>query len=146
MTTPRWMTLEDEPDVRRLFAACHPGALARPKHWYQAVPTLVLGGPRHVMGFTSFTLSPTDKGFACYGQDVCVDTAVRGAGYGRLLHLARCGIAKSLGAVDFIGLTAPDNRAMIRIFEGQGLKPWKTIPNAYPHETPGTGVVWIGAL
>lgn len=146
----RWATPGDETAIRALFAKCHPGNPQRPEHWYQAVPTLVAEAGEYpvleMVGFTSFTLSPVPEGFACYGQDVCVDPSVRGAGFGAQLHARRCEIAKALGAKTFIGLTAPDNEAMVRIFQRQGLKPVQTIKNAYPFDTPSTGVVWIGAL
>jgi RimJ/RimL family protein N-acetyltransferase len=148
----RWATPAHEPAIRALFALCHPRYPARPEHWYQCHPTFVLDAVDYpmatVVGFTSFVLAPTERGdYVCYGQDVCVDPSVRGAGFGAELHARRCAIAKGLGAVHFVGFTATDNEPMIRIFERQGLKRQATVKHGFPHDDPPRdGVVWIGAL
>lgn len=143
--TPRWMVPSEDAGVRALFARCHPGNTPRPPHWFQAHPTLVVYDDLRLVGFTSFVLAPCSKGYVAYGHDLCVAPERRQEGLGTLLHAARCRIARDLGAVDFVGLTAPDNTPMIAIFERQGLTPQQTIPNAYPDECRD-GVVWIGSL
>lgn len=130
--------------VRSLYARCHPGAPPPPQNHYQCHPTLVLYDSVRLVGFTSFTLSPTPKGYVAYGYDLCVAPERRQEGLGALLHTTRCRIARDLGAIDFVGVTAPDNAAMVAIFTRAGLLPKETHPHFYPDGAPG--VVWIGSL
>ena len=134
----RWMTPQDEVWVRGLHRRCHPDAPPRPDHFYQCHPTLVIPLAPSVIGFTCFTLSPPTKGYVAYGVDVCVDAEHRGKGYGRALHAERSRIAKSLGAIDFVGLTTPDNEPMARIFAACGIELRERLPDGQ--------AVYIGSL
>ena len=121
--TPRPMRPEEDTYVRDLHALCHPEELAPAPFWYFAHPTLVLEAAHRLIGYASFTLSPMPKkGYVAYGADLGVHPEDRGKGYGRLLHEARCRIARDLGALDFVGTTTPDNTPMIRIFAASGLR------------------------
>jgi hypothetical protein len=53
-----------EPDVRELYAECHPGWAPVSEHWFYANPTLVAIDDRAhtVVGYTSYTMNVSDQG------------------------------------------------------------------------------------
>jgi GNAT superfamily N-acetyltransferase len=135
--------------IRALAARCHPTRRVYPPEWYIAYPTLVGVQNRLLVAYTAFAVgpSPDGKAVACYGQDVGVSPEHRGKGWGAKLHAERVRIAQAVGATVFLGMTQPDNHAMIRIFERAGLKPYHTVPGGYVDETPPRdAVIWIGPI
>lgn len=137
------MVRRDEGQVRNLFATCHPGWPARPARWFQAYPTLVAVEDGQLVGFTSFSVTSYSGVPVLGGQDLCVLPAAQGTGVGLALHLERCAIGESVGARMFSGLTSPDNKPMVRIFERCGYHACQPVPRAFPD---GDGVIYLGAL
>lgn len=129
---PRPMRPEEDDAVRELRRACFPGAALPPPRWYFAHPTLVIEAAHMLVAFTSFTLSPhAKKCYVCYGVDLCVHPDYRRRGYARVLHEARCEIAKSLGAVDFVATVKTDNAASKALFVALG---YRRVSVAHGHE------------
>lgn len=115
------MRPDEEAAVRTLRQTCFPGVDPPPPLWHFAHPTLVIEADGALVASTSFTLSPhAKKGYVCYGSDLCVHPDSRRQGYARLLHAARCEIARSLGAVDFVGTVKADNQASRQFFLSAG--------------------------
>lgn len=139
----RAMRAEEEPHVRVIFAACHPGWPARPPRWFTAYPTLVVVEEGALIGFTSFSVSNYTGLIMLSGHDLCVLPEAQGTGLGLALHLARCALGAGVGAHLFSGLTAPTNKPMIRIFERCGAHACQTIPRAYAE---GDGVLYLGPI
>ena len=139
----RPMTPPDEPAVRALFAQCHPRWAPRATHWYVAYPTLVAFEDDTLVGFTSFAVTNYLGTVMVCGQDLCVLPIVQHTGVGWALHTARCEMGAEVGARMFTGLTAPENKPMIRIFERCGYHACHAVPGAFPD---GNGVIYLGDL
>src|SRR3970282_570808 len=93
------MQPDEEKQVREVYALCHPEQPARAPEWYWAYPTLVLIQENHVVGFTSFSLSPGPSGvLTLFGNDVCVTPDCQGRGFGWELAQARLEVGPALGA------------------------------------------------
>ena len=135
----RPMRPDEEATVRAIFRACHPDYETKGPLWFFAHPTLVLD-EGEILGWTSFTLSPTDRGYVAYLMDTCVRPDVQGKGYGRQLFDARQATVVGLGAVDSVGVAAPHNEPMNHLLESRGFLPINRIPDAFPS---GEGVVWM---
>lgn len=146
---------KDARAVHALYAACHPTWPAKPQTWWWGHPTLVFVVPGPVLvGATAFALSPPPSpGLATmltqgqeigWGMGVYVHPDYQGKGHGRWLAEVRHKALKALGCHYFIGLTQPDNKAMIAIFARQGLTRGLTVPRVYPSGEPG--VVYSGEI
>ena len=141
---PRALRPAEEPEVRWLFAACHPELPPRPEGWYAAYPTLVIAVDRRVVAFTSFSISPAPTGpTTLYGNDLCVAPEIRRIGLGRGLVEARGALARRVGATTFIGIAQATNEAMRRIFEGEGFHPCQRLAGYW---AGADAVVWAGPL
>lgn len=144
----------DADALGRIQAQCHPNWPAPRVNWWWAHPTIVLEVEGQVIGSTSCTVNaaPTpdlmrlthNRPEVGWGQGVNVDPAWRGHGYGWDLAQARHVTLKALGVDYFIGMTQPDNHAMIAIFERQRLTRGETIPKHYPDGQPG--VLYHGGI
>lgn len=153
-TRLRLFKKSDTAALDRIQALCHPTWPAKPTNWWWAHPTLVLELDGQVIGSTSCTVSsaPTpdlmrlaqQRPEVAWGHGVNVDPAHRGHGYGWELAQARHGTLKALGIDFFFGMTQPDNKAMLAIFERQKLTRGQTIPKHYPDGTPG--VMYHGGI
>ena len=135
----RPMAQAEEIDVRRLYEVCHPRWPRKPKHWYQAHPTLVLFHGATLLGFTSYSVGPPPTTLASsgetelmYGHGVYVHPDHRGKGYGQQLADARLKVCRALGLLTFVGMTQPDNAPMRAIFARHNMKTWGQVPSAYP--------------
>jgi ribosomal protein S18 acetylase RimI-like enzyme len=133
------MEREDAVALNTLHALCHPSWPERSPLWWWTHPTLVLELDGAIIGSTSFVvcMPPTphlaEVGTEIgYGHGVAVHSDHRGQNYGWLLADARHQVFRDLGIAFFIGMTQPDNKAMIHIFERQGLRRGKRIRKAYP--------------
>lgn len=143
-TLVRPFRAEDEPAVRQCFQECHPEDPPRAPGWYTAYPTLVAFEGDELIGFTSFSVSPSPMGCVLlYGNDLCVRAPWRQQGWGQTLANARVALGRTVGARGFIGVTDPDNRAMARIFERQGFHRCQSLPRYFTHTD---GVLWTGGL
>jgi RimJ/RimL family protein N-acetyltransferase len=112
----------DEAAVRAIYKICHPGNTALPLYWYFAHPTLCVTLEGKVVGFTSFTVTLIPGfGETMYGKDICVLPEYQGRGIATRLHAARLTISRSVGVRIFMGITQPDNKAMIKILENSGM-------------------------
>jgi RimJ/RimL family protein N-acetyltransferase len=124
----RPMRVFEDSDVRAIYRACHPTWPAQRSRWYEAHPTLVLEVDTAIVGFTSYSVGPpTDPalhGEMMVGYGIDIAPGHQGQGYGRLLCDERLAIARAVGAATFVGHAAPDNHAMIRLFERDGFKPF----------------------
>ena len=114
------MARDEERHVRLVSRACHPTWPERPEGFFTAFPTLVAIEDGALIGFTSFSVATYTGTILVSGQDLCVLPEAQGTGVGRALHLARCAVGAGVGARLFSGITQPDNRAMIRVFERCG--------------------------
>ena len=114
------MRPEEEPDVRAIYRAAHPGWEEPPALWYYAHPTLVLEVRGTPLGFTSYSIGPDERGLVLYGADVAVLPFFQGQGYGRVLADERLRYGRDVGATRFLGATQPDNAPMLAILRGQG--------------------------
>ena len=150
----RPMAPVDEPAVRALYEACYPHRPPRAGGWYFAHPTLVLEHRGTVLGSTSFSVSPPPTedlarrlvhgGEMGWGHGVEVRPDQRGKGFGWQLAEARHQVLRDLGIDFFIGMTQPDNGAMIAIFARQGLTEQARLLRAYPDG--GDAVLYAGAV
>lgn len=129
----------EDAQARELFRLCHPDYPARGPLWFFAHPTLVLRDGDRLIGMTSFTLSPTTEGYFAYLMDTMVHPDYQGRGLGNVLFDARQDLAWELGAVQQIGLAAPDNDRMNHMLAGHGFTRGQILPDAFPS---GPGVVW----
>lgn len=134
---------KDAAGVRALYTECHPGWPARPRGWFTAYPTLVAIEDAELVGFTSFSIGNYTGLVMLTGQDLCVQPAARGTGVGLALHLERCAFGAGVGARMFSGITQPENKAMVRIFERCGYHACQPAPGYFWGED---GVVYLGAL
>ena len=132
------MRLYEDVDVRGIYRACHPGWPLRAPRWFEAHPTLVLEVEREIVGYISYSLvmqpEVSLEGEIMIGYGIDIKPGHHGKGYGRLLCNERLAIARSVGAKVFVGHAAPDNTAMIRLFEQDGFKPYG-VATAYPDGT-----------
>ena len=139
---------EDDLDaVRALWKAAHPSWPVPVPEWFIAHPTLVMEGRARLLdGYTSFSVAPgvleSLEGMVMYGADVAVHPLSQGQGIGRALHRARLDLARKAGAVAFVGMTQPDNRPMVLVFERAGATRGLRIPNYYPDGQDG--VIYSG--
>ena len=142
------MRLFEDTDVRGIYHACHPGWPARAPRWFEAHPTLVLEVEREIVGYTSYSLvmqpEVSLEGEIMIGYGIDIKPGHHGKGYGRLLCDERLAIARAVGAKVFVGHAAPDNAAMIRLFEADGFRPIKEVPNGYPNG--GTLIFFMGRV
>lgn len=146
--TIRPMRASEEPAVRSLFAACHPGWPPPHPHFFFLNPTLVALEGRTVVGFTSCRLNTgPDDVVSLYGVDVCVIPAHRGRGLGHQLHEARLVLGREAGARHFVGMARRDNLPMLAIFRAHGMRELITVPGHYHYDTPpADGVAYIGEM
>lgn len=133
----------DEGAVRDLYAKGHPGWPRRPSGWFVAYPTLVAVTDGEILGFTSFSIGNYTGLIMLTGQDLCVSPDYQGCGIGKALHLERVAIGKGVGARMWSGITQPENKAMIAIFEQCGYHACQPAPGYFYGED---GVVYVGAL
>ena len=118
---PRPMLLEDEEQVRAIFAVCHPDKYPQPDNWYFAHPTLVVAFSNNIVAFTSFTVVVLPgHGPTLYGEDICVHPDYRRNNIAKALHTARLVIGRSVGAKVFMGVTHKENRAVISVLARRG--------------------------
>ena len=115
--TIRWMRPDEAEQVREMFAILHP---KRPVPNPCIFPALVADAGDRLVGYTMFTLAPTEKGYVCYGVDHGVLPKYRRQGIGREMHEERCRLAREAGAIDFVGTVRKGNKPMIRILESAG--------------------------
>ena len=124
----RPMLARDESAVRAIYAACHPTWPAQPPRFYEAHPTLVLEREREILGSTSYSLifapDQTLSTEVMYGHGIDIRPGHHGQGYARALCDERLAVARAVGATLFIGHAAPDNHAMMRLFDRDGFKPY----------------------
>ncbi len=150
----RPMLPDEDEQVRAIYRACHVGWPERPAMWFEAHPTLVLrvkgdvvgrtagGNPIHtteLVGYTSYSVvmqpDVCPDGEVMIGYGIDIKPGYQGKGYGHDLIAHRLSIARAVGAKLFVGHAAPNNHAMIALFEHDGFKPFgKT--SAYPDGTP----------
>jgi len=125
----------DDIEVRAIYALCHPGWPQRPPRWFEAHPTLVLEDHNEIVGYTSYAVVMQPElcadGEVMIGYGIDIAPSHQGRGHGRLLCEARLDVARAVGAKIFVGHAAPDNQAMIRLFEADGFKPYGD-GGAYP--------------
>lgn len=117
----------EETDVRAIYRACHPTWPRQPDRFYEAHPTLIALEQGDVVGFCSYSLGMAPEISAAeimIGHGIDIRPGHEGKGYGRALCDARLVVARSVGATVFLGHAAPDNHAMIRLFERDGFKPY----------------------
>jgi GNAT superfamily N-acetyltransferase len=133
------MRLYEDADVRAIYRACHPTWPARPPRWFEAHPTLVLEHQRAIIGYTSYSLviqpNVSMDGEVMVGYGIDLLPGYHGKGFGRALCDERLAVARAVGATVFVGHAAPDNVAMIRLFEADGFTR-HGVPSAYPDGTP----------
>ena len=139
----RPMVAKDEAAVRALFATCHDGWPRRPPRWYIAYPTLVAEEDGRIIGFTSLSIGNYTGLVMLTGQDLCVLPEAQATGVGLALHLERCALGVAAGARMFTGVTQPENKAMIRIFERCGYHACQPAPGYFYGED---GVIYLGSL
>lgn len=147
----RPMRVFEESDVRAIRRACQPGWPEFPEGWHQTFMTFVVEHERRIVGWTAFGIGPLPvcphiptQGLVVYGQGVFVAPDARGRGYGRDLHEARINAGKAVGATTFVGMTAPSNAPMLRLFEHFGYRHQTTAPDAYPDGSDG--LVYVGGI
>lgn len=135
----RPMRVFEDGDVRHIYRACHPTFPKRAKRWFEAHPTLVLEVEREIVGYTSYSVVMQPEvcpdGEVMIGYGIDIRPGHHGKGYGRLLCDERLAVARAVGAKVFVGHAAPDNHAMIRLFEKDGFKPFgqgATYPDGSP--------------
>ena len=131
------MRPDEDPKVRAIYQAAHPGWPERSRLWNYVHPTLVVEDEGALLGFTSYSVGPDELGYVCYGVDVAILPRFQGQGYGRRLADERLRYGRDVGCDRFIGATQPDNIAMRTIFEAQGFEELPLqIGNAFPRGTP----------
>lgn len=122
----RPMRPDDDAAVRAIYAACHPTWPPPPPRWYEAHPGLVALSGSTIVGFCSYSVGPalsTLAGETMTGYGIDVAPGHQGEGHGRRLCDARLDVARAVGAKLFVGHCAPENAAMLRLFERDGFKP-----------------------
>ena len=134
----RPLATSEEPEVHAIHAACHPTFPPRPARWFEAHPTLVCEVDGVIVGYTSYSLvmypEVSREGEVMVGYGIDIAPGRHGHGLGRALCDERLALARALGAKAFLGHAAPDNHAMLRLFERDGFKPYGEA--AYPDGTP----------
>ena len=141
--------------VNTVYGRCHPEWPAKLPNWWWGHPTLVLDIDGKIVGATacSISLAPApelarllthDRAEIGWGQGVYVDPQWRGHGWGWHLAEARHVTLRAMGIQFFLGMTQPDNAAMIAIFERQRLTRGQTVPQVYPDGQ--AGVVYSGGI
>lgn len=140
MTNIRPMRQFEQVDCEIIYHECHPAYPKRSRRWCEAHPTLVIEVDREIVGFTSYSMAiqpdVCPDGEVMIGHGVYVRPSHRGKRYGRLLCDARLQVAREVGAKLFVGGTAPDNEAMIKLFKADGFEPYHRVPDAYPDGKP----------
>lgn len=151
----RHFTDADAERVDTVYTACHPAWPSKPTGYWWAHPTLVLEYDGEVVGSTSFSvgLAPhadlaklvANQAEVGWGHGVYVHPVWRGHGWGWHLAEARHRALTLLGIRFFFGMTQPENRAMIAIFDRQHLtRAPGTFLKAYPDGQ--AGVLYHGEI
>lgn len=124
--------------MRTIFRQAHPGWSEPSPLFFFAHPTLVLQSDGALLGYTSYSVGPDDRGLVLYGADVAVLPQFQGQGYGRQLADERLRYGRDVGCTRFLGLTQPDNHAMRAILRRQGFDELPLrLPTVFPHGTDG---------
>lgn len=135
-----------EPQVRALYAECHPGWPAPKRHEFFAYPTLVVAEtPESVDAYAQYWINASDAGhLVVFLRDTCVAPAARGRGLGSLLMDRRIAIGREMGAVLAAGATQIDNAEMVSILTGRGFQADRRLPGLYTQFTPAKdGVLYL---
>lgn len=140
MTFVRPMRAFEDIDVNEIHRLCHPSFPKRPHRWFEAHPTLVMEADREIVGYTSYSVvmqpEVCSDGEVMIGYGIDIKPGHQGRGYGKDLCKERLAIARIVGAKVFVGHAAPDNAAMIRLFESDGFKPMSRVAEGYPDGSP----------
>jgi len=127
-------------EVEAIYRLCHPTFPARAPRWFEAHPTLVVDSAGEIVAYTSYAVvmdpNVCPDGEVMVGYGIDVRPGYQGRGYGRLLCNERLALARAVGAKVFVGHAAPDNEAMIRLFEADGFKPMQRVAEGYPDGSP----------
>ena len=125
--------------VRRLYREVHPGWPELPGPHFWAYPTVVaLDRPGSVLGYGSYSMNVSDHGdLSIMLQDSGVAEFARGRGLARELLKYRVTIGRAVGAQCAVGMTQPDNAAMLHILRSEGFEEIRTIERAYPDGKDG---------
>ena len=126
-----------EPEVRKLYAVCHPNWDEPSAHWFFAYPTLMGVERGELVAYTSYSMNTNDDGvLVLFLQDTGVAPAARGRGLSRMLMNARLEIGRSMGAAYAAGMTQPDNVPMLRLLASLGFRDVAVVPNVYTNVHP----------
>ena len=132
----RAMPPELEPQVRKLYAYCHPNWDTPSLYWFHAYPTLVIVEDE-LVAYSSYSMNTNDDGeLVIFLQDTGVTTAARGRGLSRVLMNARLEIGRSMGAKYAAGMTQPDNVPMLKLLASLGFRDVAVVPNVYTNVHP----------
>ena len=143
---PEPMLPSEEPQVRKLYAACHPGWDEPSLPWFYAYPTLVIVKDNNeVIAYSSYSMNTNDDGIlTILLQDTGVAPSARGHGFSRVLMNSRLDIGRSMGAKHAAGMTQPDNKPMLGLLQSMGFREVAIVPNVYTNVRPHLdGVVFL---
>jgi GNAT superfamily N-acetyltransferase len=130
-------------DVRELYAVCHPNWPTLPENHFFAHPTLIAiePYPYNVAAYASYSMNITNEGrLDIWLKDTGVAPEARGRGLARALMEKRLEIGREVGAYCAIGMTQPENKAMLGILESFGFDRVRDVPGAYPD---ADGILYI---
>ena len=132
-------------EVRDLYRACHPYWPELPDRHFFAYPTVLVLGAAGVAGYATYSMNVSDRGdLSIMLQDSGVAEWARGQGLARELLRHRIEIGRSVGAKCAVGMTQPDNAAMLHLLRTEGFDEIRSIPSAYPDGRDG--VLFIKGL
>ena len=125
-----------EPQVRKLYAVCHPSWDTPSLHWFYAYPTLVVVDDG-LVAYSSYSMNTNDDNIlTIFLQDTGVAPRARGRGLSRVLMNARLEIGRSMGAAYAAGMTQPDNVQMLGLLQSMGFKEVAKVPKVYTNVHP----------
>lgn len=128
--------------MRSIFRQAHPGWSEPSPLFFFAHPTLVAQANGALVGYTSYSVGPDDRGYVLYGADVAVLPQFQGQGFGRQLADERLRYGRDVGCTRFLGATQPDNRPMLAILRRQGFDEMPMrVPAVFPR---GIDAVLVG--
>ena len=116
--------------LEHLVATCHPTRKPRPRAFWFAFPTYVIGAPDglHLTGYSSVSV----MGTLLQGMDMGVHPDYQRTGLGKILMYSRLKLAKDLGTVDcIVGQTQVLNQGMKKLFDLAGMTEQNTVEGYY---------------
>lgn len=131
--------------LETLVATCHPTRTPRPRAFWFAFPTVVIGTPRGRRPIAYSAVSV--MGTLLQGIDMGVHPEYQRSGLGKILMYSRLKLAKDIGTVDaIVGQTQLDNPGMKRLFELAGMTEQNTVEGYYDdlEDGPQDALIYAG--